>query len=377
MEFVAEHEAPPSYHLVSLMTMFSALLERRLVINRGYTIRGNVYSLLLGPPAMRKTYTTRITRQLFADAGFPIETCGENTTDEGLLREMQRKEQAGESPHAVIVAEEFGTLLGKKKYQEGLVQWLCRAYDGEKLQNLRKGDSYGVSDSFLTILAGTTPRSLRGLSAMVVDSGLASRLWIVREMRKEKWNSRPRWNAELKRALVVEMKERFRELMQHADIVFDPGPVTEQVFDEWYMGKHRRFVESAPEELDAWAGRRHDHAMRAGVLLHLLDTGDLEGMGEAAIRRGIEFIELMEPGMAAAYGLLGLSDWGELWAKIEGMIRNKPGVEARHVLAGAGRWASRGGEAQKVLEDMLKAEVLRHEGEGGTMKLWVAEGDRT
>jgi hypothetical protein len=155
--------------------------------------------------------------------------------------------------------------------------------------------------------------------------------------------------------------------------VFDPGPIAEAVFKEWYCGAHRRFTETATEDVENWAGRRHDHAMRAAVLLHLLDTGDVEGMDETATRRGIAFIEAMEPGMFEAYGMLGQSEWGSVWTKMVELIRKKPGIQLRHLMAAASRWTDSPGKAPRAAKDMLESGMLRREGEGGTMRLWLME----
>lgn len=377
LRFVTAQETPPSFHLVSLMALFSALIERRLLINRGYTIRANIFCLILGPPAVRKTYGTRIVRQVFADAGLPIKAIGENATDEGVLKEMVRKEKKGESPTATIIAEEFGVLVGKKQYQEGLIQWLCRAYDGGELGNTRSVDSYGVEDAFLTLLAGTTPKALKEISESILGTGLASRMWIVSEKQKDKWVWRPKFPREERLALAEEFKEIAYPILEQAEILFDPGEEADAYMEEWYMGPHREFTEKETDEKnESWAGRRHDHAMRAAVLLHLLDGGGTEQLTVEAAQRGIDFIEAMEPGMFEAYGMLGASEWGVIREKVQRMIEKKgeDGIQMRHLQAAVSKWVKTPGEEARAILSLLQSGDVVTEGSGGKMRIkWRGE----
>ncbi len=372
LDYVSVHEAKPSFHLVSLMALFAAALDRRLLILRGYTIRANVFALLYGPPASRKTYTIRITQRVFKDAGVEFAEIGENATEEGIVAAMARREEVGLSPSAVLIVEEFGTLLGGKKYQENLGRFLMRAYDGGPLGNTRKTNSYGTSDSFLTLLAGTTPEDLREIPESVLRTGFASRMWVVNEKGKAKRVWRPRFDPGKRRALAGELEGNLGRFAK--EIRFDPGPEADRVFTEWYMGPAALFEQEADDRMGYWVGRRHEHAVRAAVLLYLLDGGEFGGMPAEAAKRGIAFVEAMEPGLFEAHGSLMATRWGLVWEKLTGMLRARKRVQVRHVMAALARWVETPQESAAALKAVRESGLARVEGEGGLAWIvWLGE----
>lgn len=378
LDYMSLHEAPLSYHLAALMSMFSTAVERRVEIDRGYTepLRTNLYVLLLGPPASRKTYCARIAARVFKDAGFPIETLGDDATDEAIVLDMQHKESVGASPSTTVVCEEFAAFIGKKDYKTDLVKWLCRYYDGGPIRRARarRDRGFRTSDSFLGIFGGATPGGIEDVSDRIVGSGLASRLWVVAENAKARWVWKPDLMNAARGRVVTELHDTLDNICKGGIVHAGLGEEANHVFEEWYMGAHRRFVETAEIRAESWAGRRHDHAVKAAVLLHLLDGGDPDMLREAGSRRGIEFVEALEPGMLEAYDALGASSWGATQEKVMALVKRKgdTGIEARHLMCAIARWipAPRSRDQMtQIVGDLIRTQLVSTEGEGGRMRI--------
>ena len=367
MRYVEPHEAPSMMHLVSLMTMFSAAVERRLTIRRGYNLRANIYSLLVGPPATRKTTAMRIAREMMEEAGMETVVLGGNVSDEGVLTELQELEKEGGSGAGLLYAEEFGILVEGKKYKEGVLRFLIRAYDGRDVKNLRRGDGrgpavrYGVDDIYLSLLGATTYADLRELPSSTLKTGLVSRTWIVAAQGPEKRVYRPKFDMGLRKKIVEQLRRRLGQMGDA--LVYDPGKEADEEMEVWYMGPHTEESSHATEDEQGWYGRRHDHAMKAAVLMALMDQGPDEALGASGVRRGISLMEAIEPGAFATYGAVGRTVWStKRESFLDRLRKNKGTMGMRQLKAATGHLFERG-EVEMMVMELRRGELIEVSGE--------------
>lgn len=347
-------EAPQSMLMVSALTIFSAVVERRLWIRRGYMKRSNVYTILLGPPATRKGQAMKLALDLFVGAGYKPQLFGQyNATDEGIVSALAEIEKEGGSASGLLYAEELGTLIGSKQYQENFMKFLTRAYDGGELEATRKKKSYGCRDGQLALLGATTPADFRSLPHDVVTTGLMSRTWLVSEDGPMRDVSRPKFDAAMREDIERRLRERLDRLFTVGFIAYEPGQEAGRVFDDFYLGEHARMKRECDPIMRDWTGRRHDHALVAAVLMHLFDGGKAEEeLGDKAMLRGIEFIKAMEPGIFDAYGATLMGEWGrkKQWA-VE-WLRSQKGASGQRFKSAIGGRSRVAGEGEKMLKEL-------------------------
>lgn len=309
MRYVSVQEAPGLMHFASLLTLFSGAVERKLVIRRGYQLRANVYCLLIGPPATRKNAAMEIAKGMLVDAGMDTTVLSGDLTEEGVLNKWMELEAEKKSPAVIVFAPEFGRVVEGKDYKKGVLRFLIDAFDGRERNATRRGGGYGATDSFLTLLGASTPADLRDMPSSTLKTGLVSRTWIASADGPERREWRPKFDKGLRQNLLDRIGEVIRRIPEGP---YDPGQECDDWMEKWYMGDHAKQTKGATEEEESWFGRRHDHAIKAGVLMHLLDEGDgQEGIGEVGAARGVELVHALEPGMFKVYGCVGRTPWAE------------------------------------------------------------------
>ena len=133
---------------------------------------------------------------------FPLLLCGpesrrlsfvniiqDKTTPEKLLERLEpgvtklrvenKSENIPTASQAAIVISELGTLLGKQRYNEGMVSNLMRLFDcpdSFEMSTMARGVQV-LNDVYVTIIAGTTPRALvSSVPESATEEGLLSRM---------------------------------------------------------------------------------------------------------------------------------------------------------------------------------------------------------
>ncbi len=351
-------------HLVSLLTMFSGAVGRGLAIRRGYSLRTNVYSLLVGPPATRKNTAMEIAKEIMQEAGMETPVLSGNLTEEGVLTKWMELEGEKKSPAVMVFAQEFGRVVEAKDYKKGVLRFLIDAFDGRERDATRKKDSYGTKDSFMALLGASTPADLRDMPASTLKTGLVSRTWVASAGGPERRTWRPKFDKGL-RGEIVDKLGRALEEARGGEEKFDPGLEADEEMERWYLGAHAKEAAGAVEEEESWYGRRHDHAMKAGVLLHLMDGGSKEeGIGLVGAKRGIALVHAIEPGMFKVYGLVGRTAWAEKKELMIERIRKNGGVMEILALKRAVGSRMMKGESDALLVELEREGSLRMNGKG-------------
>jgi hypothetical protein len=173
---------------------------------------------------------------------------------------------------AVLKAEELSDFLGKKDYQQGMVQGLTNLLDNQPLVDITvksDGTKRRIQQPTLTILAGSTPAWLHtGLPADSMDGGFFPRFAIICDNEVKRHVPLIKKLPPVEVAGALDAKQIFFEQL---DIIlkelsakgeYDWSPAAEDLYMDWYVGRTKLFSQLA----QAYAHRCRDHVIRFALL---------------------------------------------------------------------------------------------------------------
>jgi energy-coupling factor transporter ATP-binding protein EcfA2 len=220
LQYTADTESPPLFHAWSLLAGIAAVLGRRCYYDFPLgKIFPNLYILLVGPPAVRKSTALTMVKQLIKqNTGVrfaPDDTSGQrqgliaamsddvtneelkgvdfNGAGQAVLDQLSTLEfDVHEADRRVlfVTASEFNTFIGHNSID--LLPFLTKVYDGEDYQYRLKTSEVVIQNPLLNIIGGTTPTNIAtALPPEAIGQGFMSRIIMVFANKKNKSIPRP------------------------------------------------------------------------------------------------------------------------------------------------------------------------------------------
>jgi len=274
LELTKEQESPNLFHLYCGFFALSAVLGRKVYVDRGfYRIYPNIYVVLVAGSGMcRKTSAIQIAEGMIRMACPDLEFVAQKITPEALFGVLHRRFKVFNRSEAIISAEELGVFLGAEQKNLDLVQLLTKIYNcPEMLDYETKGRGREVaSKAFATMIAGTTPDWMRlSLPSSSTSGGFTSRCLFI-------YQNTPRQ----RKAMPFVDPARFEELAKDlAGISLLEGPMVMET-DAWEWYKHWYEVEYHPgnqdADLDGYFSRKHDMVVKIAMLLSASERADMK-----------------------------------------------------------------------------------------------------
>ena len=203
MEFVGETEAPTIYHRWASISLLGAMLERDVYFKLGhFDIYPNMYIMLIGVAAARKSSAIKIAKKALEATGFdsfaPEEVSREQflvdlhdlshtDLDESILEEnifgnSSDKDYLQSLPDAVtyIAADEFNDFIGLGNLQFISLLGTLWDYKGVYSRKLKNSKRVEVNNPTVSILGGNTPTGFSSaFPAETLGQGFFSRLLLI------------------------------------------------------------------------------------------------------------------------------------------------------------------------------------------------------
>ena len=192
--YTKKNEAPHSFHLFSALWALSAAIGRKAWLDFSYyTIFPNVFIVLTGPPATKKSTACRIAASLVDELEY-VHMGPNMTTKESLIQELSHSTETfnykgHEESHCsiAITSPEWSNLMGEQDRE--FCNALCELYDCD-----RKFDKWTktqgkdkIRNVFLTMLAGSTIRQITDCLPMsAIGGGFTSRIVFIVES-EDRW----------------------------------------------------------------------------------------------------------------------------------------------------------------------------------------------
>lgn len=335
MEYVDETESPRVFHIWSALSGIAACMGRRVYMPFSVgDIYPNMYVLLVGPPAVKKSTAINIMKRLVKDATgvrfAPDDTSGQrqgvlaamhvDLKEENELMEALEASQAASSgvllgedinplelmksvnvdtrdKHSMyITASEFATFIGSNN--SDMLNFLIKMWDGDDYAYKLKSSELTLTNPLLNLIGGTTPTSIsQSIPQQAMGSGFMSRLIMVHATEKHARIPEP----QLVEAIAPLLKEIYSRVFNNFSGAMEQTAGAREALNELYDSK----VDISDTRFIHYIDRRHDHlkklsmCMAASRLSNYIDTRDVE---EAQ-----KILSATELGMPDALGEYGLS----------------------------------------------------------------------
>lgn len=312
-------------HVWAALTTASACLGRHCYFSFGVgDIYPNLYTLLVGPPATKKSTAISLATKLaqgVTNVNFaPDDTAGhrqgliaaiENgsgqTINEALsslpadkqLEFLAALDITQDSPdkHAIFVeAREWGSFIGQNNLD--LVRFLIKLYDGDDYRYSLRKESHVLQRPLAAMLGATTPTDISILlPPEVVGQGLMSRIILVFDSRKYGRAFRPHLDA----ASAKEIKDTYHYLWHgcHGSIAESEGAF--RLFDKL----HDYVVKINDTRFVYYAERRPTHLVKLATILAACRRSQV--IEEEDVSEAHYILTETEKGMPDALGEYGLS----------------------------------------------------------------------
>ena len=318
LAFTSNTESPTVYHKWVSLSLIAAVLRKKVHLSLGrLKIYPNMYTVLVGPPAARKTQAI--------DFGTPflgtvpdIFTTADSVTREALLGDLEgcavdeilRDGTSFKHASISIIAREFESFLGNKSENNKMLVLLTDLFDCKELPWKYRTKNSGtnvIPSVYVNLLGATTPDSISSaLPPSSIGSGLTSRVLFVWAKRPQKRVTRPVLTEELKHLAEQLQKDLFR--ISKIAGAYDFSPEAFSFWDTWYQ-KYDEMSSTrlcSDRSFDAWYGRKPMYIQKVAMIRAAARSDNLVIELEDIIAAKRD-IELIEPDMARAFGSVGRS----------------------------------------------------------------------
>lgn len=286
LRYVEHTAAPRIMHIWAALTTASACLGRHAYFDFGTgPIYPNLYTLLVGPPATKKSTAISLATKLTDKTQVkyaPNDTAGKR---QGLIVALENvepptekgklfKELSGDdilstlnsidvtfsspSKYAMFIkASEWGSFIGQNNID--LARFLIKLYDGEDYDYFLKKEKYIIRNPLFAMLGGTTPTDISVLlPPEVVGQGFMSRIILVHASK-----GRRAFRPKLDEKAANSIRGTFHHLWYNSHGVMTESPAAFQAFEKLYDYNVRindtRFV--------YYAERRQTHLTKLAMIL--------------------------------------------------------------------------------------------------------------
>ena len=312
VEWTMGSEAPAVYHFFVGAATLGAALGRNTWFNKGYyRLWPTLQVLLVGPTGrVRKTSAINLGVKLLIALG-DINIVSNKTTPEALVESLhtppivEGKLLATPDSIAVLAAPELAVMLGKQKYNEGMISMLTELFDcpddwAYRTKNAGKVELKNVT---LTMLGASTPDWL--VTAIPQDAfggGFMSRmLFVVQESTSRCFpipEPPPKYDA-----LLEDLKSIRLNLA--GQVGFTPGALT--WYTQWYAATRKNVPED--EKMAGYHERKPDHMIRLALILAAAER--VMTITEEHVIRASRILHFLEKEMLSTFKWLGMKPAGQ------------------------------------------------------------------
>lgn len=258
-------DAPSAFHLpVALNLLASALPAEAGIPWAPDPMRGNIWSLLIGPSGDRKTGAITIGKNVLREAD------ADQIADEIPGSVEALGQMLHDSAKRLVVYPEFGAFLAQtvRGYAKPLREKYTELYDGQPSTVVFRKQRLTVERPRLSLLCACTPAYLEAYTAPADwEGGFLSRFLVI-TARRERSISRPRVDPEQYARTAAHLRQLFSKSGDLGECNgFDDA--AGELWDEWYATLDRF---PAGERLHGAVQRAQNVALKA-ALLYAYDTG--------------------------------------------------------------------------------------------------------
>lgn len=196
LRFIGDSEAPILYHRWCAIASLGAFLGRQFYYNFGHQkLHTNLYVMLIGVPATRKSTAIKIAKKALINSGyetisadrtskekFLLDLAGEGTDNiEDVLSQNLWGSGSSEESHEMWIAcDEFNDFIGVGNVEFISMLGTLWDFEGKYENRIKSGKSVSINNPTISILGGNTPVNFaRAFPSEILGQGFFSRLLLV------------------------------------------------------------------------------------------------------------------------------------------------------------------------------------------------------
>lgn len=338
IEYTADTEVPVLFHRWSAIAAVGALLGRSFWMQHGhFLVHPNVYCMLIGVPATRKSTSIKLIKKLIKKAGYSTIAADKSTKEKFILdlagrdfnpndagKETDILEQnlwgpsddelEGQVAEMFIMSDEFNDFFGNNIIDFVAFLGTLWDYDGIYENKVKNSSSVKIPNPTVSILGGNTPTGFSlAFPPEIIGQGFFSRLLLIYAEPSGKKITFPK---EPPPAQTAHILERLRELRARPLGKAELTPGAELLFDKIY--KSWRGIDDV--RFDSYTNRRLTHLFKL-CLIHAAVTGSNK-ITEDVVVYANTVLSHTEHLMPKALGEFGKARYADTSHKVISIIEN-------------------------------------------------------
>lgn len=362
LEYVAESEAPTSFHFGAALTCCAAGLGRQPLLSwEARPTYPNLYTLLIGPSGARKGSALVLAQDITAVA-MDINMLPNEGTHQGYAAALKRrflKTQVWSD--GLILIPEFSVLMKKDRHKEGLVQWLTDWYDSPNYwaRALRGEEHYELYNLCVSMLGASNMPWLRTLPEEAITGGYFPRHLIFDAVGRRHWKARPKFNPKLREELIADINTRVGNIPD--TLSFDPA--TAKYLDTWYEIEIRAsYNKTNDEQIQAWLDRKQAAALKVAMTWQMMDGGPKDALHKEWLHKARRIVDWQDNCVAKVYASMGTTQEGEIPVAIMQLLAKSGGRMVAAVIWRTLRNKYKSGRVKEALETLSRSGEVKMTG---------------
>jgi len=328
VEHTRNMEPPTAYHFATGLTVLGAALKRQVYVDQSYfKIWPAVQSILIGPAGKTKKSTAALYGISLGEAAERIYRLADEGTIEGIKSELADLSKQGDAA-GLIFASELSVLLGKEKYNVGMVKSLTDLFDS-RTSIRRRTKSHGneiLNNLAVSFLGCTNEEWLADLPESAFGGGFWSRVLVWYQIGTDRSFPRPQITDKTEYEFLRTELLRTRFILGSASLENDAN----KYYEERYRALKKNWPED--EKLSPFWERYPDHLLRMSMILSISDN--LSGgpiITRKAMVQADEILKWIVRGLPSAYRHMGLTPFSQEQQRIISFLQRSGGIlsEAR------------------------------------------------
>lgn len=391
MEYTENSECPKAYHLWCCLSLLAAAAGRNIRFKFGHdVIYPNLFVLLVGLPATRKSSAIRVCRQLLAGVGY-MSFGPEKTSREKFLCDLEAgydTVNVAQNPKVMEAAldivppklgEQLASLLDApmgldektsevylclSEYADFVGQnntafatTLTNLYDNPLVypERLKQSKSVLVERPCVNILGGLTPTHFAThLPPELMGQGFISRLILINGIPTKRKIAFPEPPDTKKQFILQEQLKAFRKVKGEFKLADDARAAMTEIYEEYIPIPDVRF--------QSYTGRRFTHLLKISMLCALARMSMTIQLED--VMRAQTYLVMAEEEMPSALGEYGDSKYAAASQKVMELLLEAPaGMLPREIFPRVSTHISNIKELNAVITTLEQAQrILIKEG---------------
>jgi len=359
LEYTAESEAPAQFHFGAMAACISGALARRPLIQWSVApTYPNLYVLLIGPTGSRKSSAMKMAGSLVTRAFPTTNILPSEGSQQGYARALRRRyAETARAADGLILASEYGVLVGKDKYKTELAKWLTDWYDcpDKWSRALSMEEFYELDNVYLCLCGCSTMSWLLDLPPDAVKGGHLPRHIPFEAAGRRHRMALPKFDERLAAELIESLGVRLKTVMEH--MAFDPS--AEKYLVSWYEGELcRQEGATQDEQVLAWYARKQAHVIKLAVVWQVADGGPPDALQAEWLHRARLVLDWCDSTVYNVYRQLGVTEEGAPVEAVLRFIQSRGGKAQQSDIVRAFRNRYNAGRVKGALQTLAAARML-------------------